>query len=119
MTMKNEEEMTDETIEESIDKATDTVLEQTDGLGQESDSEEPIGVSGLMNVPVQVTVQLGNARMNLSDMMQLGPGSLLTLDRQAHEPCDILVNGRVIARGEIVTVGDQYGVRISEICSAS
>jgi flagellar motor switch protein FliN/FliY len=51
--------------------------------------------------------------------MQLGPGSLLTLDRQAHEPCDILVNGRVVARGEIVTVGDQYGVRISEISPAS
>jgi flagellar motor switch protein FliN/FliY len=72
-----------------------------------------------MNVPVQVTVQLGTTRMNLSDLMQLGPGSLLTLDRQAHEPCDILVNGRVIARGEIVTVGDQYGVRISEISPAS
>jgi len=51
--------------------------------------------------------------------MQLGAGAMLTLDRQAHEPCDILVNGRVVARGEIVTVGDQYGVRISEISPAS
>jgi flagellar motor switch protein FliN/FliY len=117
--MKKEDMNTDETIEEAIDQATDSVLMQTEGLSGKSTSEEPIGVSGLMNVPVQVTVRLGDVRMNLSEMMELGPGSLLTLDRQAHEPCDILVNGHVIARGEVVTIGDQYGVRISEICSAS
>ena len=117
--MKKEETDTNETVEEAIDQATDAVIEQAEELSGDSTSEEPIGVSGLMNVPVQVTVQLGNTRMNLSELMQFGPGSLLTLDRQAHEPCDILVNGRVIARGEVVTVGDQYGVRISEICSAS
>ena len=117
--MKKEDMNTDETIEEAIDQATDSVRMQTEELSGESTSEEPIGVSGLMNVPVQVTVRLGDVRMNLSEMMELGPGSLLTLDRQAHEPCDILVNGRVIARGEVVTIGDQYGVRISEICSAS
>ena len=117
--MKKEETNTNEMVEEAIDQATDAVIEQAEELSGDSTSEEPIGVSGLMNVPVQVTVQLGNTRMNLSELMQFGPGSLLTLDRQAHEPCDILVNGRVIARGEVVTVGDQYGVRISEICSAS
>lgn len=117
--MKKEEVNKNEAIEESLDQATDAVIMQTEELSGEASTEEPIGVSGLMNVPVQVTVQLGTTRMNLSDLMQLGPGSLLTLDRQAHEPCDILVNGRVIARGEIVTVGDQYGVRISEISPAN
>ena len=117
--MKKDEMNTNEAIEESLDQAADAVIMQTEELSGDPSCEEPIGVKGLMNVPVQVTVQLGTARMNLSDLMQLGPGSLLTLDRQAHEPCDILVNGRVIARGEIVTVGDQYGVRISEISPAS
>ncbi len=117
--MKKEDVNTNEAIEESLDQATDAVIMQTEDLSGEASTEEPIGVSGVMNVPVQVTVQLGTTRMNLSDLMQLGPGSLLTLDRQAHEPCDILVNGRVVARGEIVTVGDQYGVRISEISPAS
>ena len=106
-------------IEESLDQATDAVIKQAGELSGEATTEEPIGVSGLMNVPVQVTVQRGTTRMNLSDLMKLGPGSVLTLDREAHEPCDILVNGRVIARGEIVTVGAQYGVRISEISPAS
>ena len=106
-------------IEESLDQATDAVLKQTGELSGETSTDEPIGISGLMNVPVQVTVQLGTTRMNLSDLMQLGPGSVMTLDREAHEPCDILVNGRVVARGEIVTVGEQYGVRISEISAAS
>jgi len=117
--MNNDNTNTDQEIEEAVDQATDAVRMQTEQLSDETVCEEPIGVSGLMNVPVQVTVQLGSARMNLSELMQLGPGSLLTLDREAHEPCDILVNGRVIARGEVVTVGELYGVRISEICSTS
>ncbi len=117
--MKNETTSNDPIIEEAVDNATDAVLMQTEQLNGATSSEEPIGVAGLMNVPVQVTVQLGCAKMNLSDLMQLGPGSLLTLDREAHEPCDILVNGRVIARGEVVTVGELYGVRISELCSAN
>jgi len=106
-------------LEESLDQATDAVIKQADELDDGTSTDEPIGISGLMNVPVQVTVQLGTTRMNLSDLMQLGPGSVMTLDREAHEPCDILVNGRVVARGEIVTVGEQYGVRISEISPAS
>ncbi len=117
--MKNETTTGDQIIEEAVDSATDAVLMQTEQLTGTSSSEEPIGVAGLMNVPVQVTVQLGCAKMNLSDLMQLGPGSLLTLDREAHEPCDILVNGRVIARGEVVTVGELYGVRINELCATS
>jgi flagellar motor switch protein FliN len=117
--MKNETTNNDQIIEEAVDSATDAVLMQTEQLKGSSNPEEPIGVAGLMNVPVQVTVQLGCTKMNLSDLMQLGPGSLLTLDREAHEPCDILVNGRVIARGEVVTVGELYGVRINELCSAS
>ena len=117
--MNNDTTNADQEIEEAVDQATDAVRMQTEQLSDETACDEPIGVSGLMNVPVQVTVQLGSARMNLSELMQLGPGSLLTLDREAHEPCDILVNGRVIARGEVVTVGELYGVRLSEICSTS
>lgn len=117
--MKNKNTSTNETLEDAIDEATDAVLIQTEELSGDASSDEPIGLSGLMNVPVEVTVRLGDVRMNLSDMMRLGPGSLLTLDRKAHEPCDILVNGQVIARGEVVTIGEQYGVRISEICSAN
>ena len=117
--MKNKTTNNDQVVEEAVDSATDAVLMQTEQLKGSSTPEEPIGVAGLMNVPVQVTVQLGCAKMNLSDLMQLGPGSLLTLDREAHEPCDILVNGRVIARGEVVTVGELYGVRINELCSTS
>ena len=117
--MKNDTTGGEQTIEDAVDNATDAVLMQTEQITGSSASEEPIGVAGLMNVPVEVTVQLGCTKMNLSDLMQLGPGSLLTLDREAHEPCDILVNGRVIARGEVVTVGELYGVRISELCSTS
>ena len=55
--------------------------------------------------------------MPLSQLVALGPGSLVQLDREAHEPADVLVNGKVVARGEVVTIGEHYGVRITEVVS--
>jgi flagellar motor switch protein FliN/FliY len=76
---------------------------------------QAVGLANLLDVPVRVTVEVGRARVTLAELVELGPGSLVTLDREAHEPCDILVNGKVVARGEIVTVDGQYGVRISSV----
>lgn len=108
-----------EGLEGAIDQATQAVAVQTGeiqelapGLGREG---EPIGLENILEVPVRVTVEIGRARMSLSELVQLGPGSLVTLDREAHEPADILVNGKVVARGEVVTVDDNYGIRITSV----
>ena len=57
----------------------------------------------------------GSAGITLGKLVTLGPGSLVTLDRESHEPADILVNGKVVARGEIVTLDKNYGVRITHV----
>jgi flagellar motor switch protein FliN/FliY len=81
-------------------------------------SGDPIGLAQLLDVPVRLTVEVGRTRMSLAELIQLAPGSLVALDREAHEPADILVNGKVVARGEVVTIDKSYGVRITSVKTA-
>ena len=78
-------------------------------------SGDPLGLAQILDVPVRLTVEVGRTRMTLAELIQLTPGSLVTLDREAHEPADILVNGKVVARGEVVTIDKTYGVRITSV----
>ena len=71
----------------------------------------------LLDVPLDLTVELGRSRMSIQDLLALGPGSVIELDKVAGEPLDILVNNRLIARGEAVVVNDKFGVRITDIVS--
>jgi flagellar motor switch protein FliN/FliY len=105
-------------IESAIDDATDSVSVQAqklDELGSEAAAGEAMGIAHLMDVPVRVTVEVGRTRLTLGELTRLRPGSLLELDREAHEPADVLVNGKTVARGEIVTIDGCYGVRISDV----
>ncbi len=112
------EDVATDNLEESIDRATEAVTVQSSQLNElakDPVSGDPIGLDSLLEVPVRVTVQIGRARMSLGQLVQLGPGSLVPLDREAHEPADILVNGKVVAHGEVVTIDDTYGVRITSV----
>jgi flagellar motor switch protein FliN/FliY len=71
----------------------------------------------LLDVPLEVSVELGRTRMTVQDLLQLAPGSVVELDKVAGEALDILVNGRLVARGEAVVVNDKFGVRITDIVS--
>ncbi len=71
----------------------------------------------LLDVPLEVNVELGRTRMTIQDLLQLGPGSVIELDKVAGEALDILVNGRLVARGEAVVVNDKFGIRITDIVS--
>ena len=99
-------------LEQAIDQATDAVASQAASL---PGGGEPIGIENLLDVPVRVTVQIGRTRLTLGELVELKPGALLPLDREAHEPADILVNGKVVARGEVVTIDNTYGVRITDL----
>lgn len=101
-------------IEKAVDDATAAASQLQELAGGAVDGE-PIGLDNLLNVPVRVTVQIGRTSMTLGDLVALGPGSLVPLDREAHEPADILVNGRIVARGEVVTIDNTYGVRITAL----
>ena len=71
----------------------------------------------LLDVPLDIAVELGRARMSIQDLLTLGPGSIIELDKIAGEALDILVNDRLVARGEAVVVNDKFGVRITDIVS--
>ncbi len=69
----------------------------------------------LMNVSLAVSAELGRCTMRVSDVLKLGKGSIVELDRLACGPVDVLVNNRLVARGEVVAVDDRFGVRVTEV----
>jgi len=71
----------------------------------------------LNDVTVEVSVEIGRTRMTLGEALALGPGSVIGLHRLAGEPVDLLVNGRVIARGEVVVLDEEFGLRITDVTS--
>ncbi|MFA7438826.1 flagellar motor switch protein FliN [Castellaniella sp.] len=73
----------------------------------------------ILDIPVELSVELGRTRLTLKNILQLGQGSVVELDGQAGEPMDIYINGYLIAQGEVVVVDDQYGVRITDIITPS
>lgn len=77
------------------------------------------GIDLLLDVPLEITVELGRTRMTIQELIALSPGSVIELDKLAGEPLDIVVNGRLIARGEAVVVNDKFGIRITDIASRS
>jgi flagellar motor switch protein FliN len=73
----------------------------------------------LFDVPLQVSVEVGRARILLKDLLQMGEGYVVELDKLAREPLDLYVNSRLIARGEAVKVGDKFGIKLTEVVSQS
>jgi len=73
------------------------------------------GIDLIMDVQLNVAVELGRTRMNVRDVLALGPGSVVELDKHAGEPVEVVVNDKVVARGEVVVIDESFGVRITEI----
>ncbi len=73
----------------------------------------------IMDIPVKLTVELGRTKMTIKELLRLTQGSVVALDGLAGEPLDILINGYLIAQGEVVVVADKYGVRITDIITPS
>ncbi|HHD63736.1 MAG TPA: flagellar motor switch protein FliN, partial [Desulfobulbaceae bacterium] len=73
----------------------------------------------LFDVPLQVSVEVGRARILLKDLLQMGEGYVVELDKFSSDPLDLYVNSRLIARGEAVKVGDKFGIKLTEVVSQS
>ncbi|CAK9885299.1 MAG: Flagellar motor switch protein FliN [Candidatus Erwinia impunctatus] len=73
----------------------------------------------MMDIPVKLTVELGRTKMTIKELLRLTQGSVVALDVLAGEPLDILINGYLIAQGEVVVIADKYGVRITDIITPS
>jgi flagellar motor switch protein FliN/FliY len=79
----------------------------------------PPNLDVILDIELPMAVRLGSTEMTLDELTRLGPGSMIDLGRSPEEPVDILVNGHTVARGDVVVVGGNYGVRIREVVSAA
>jgi len=75
------------------------------------------GLDFILDIPLQITVELGRSQMLINDLLQLGQGSVVELSKLAGEPMEVLVNQKLIARGEVVVVNEKFGIRLTDIIS--
>jgi flagellar motor switch protein FliN len=91
-------------------------------FGDADSSVTPRSLETIMRIPVSVQVVLGSAKMPVSNLMKLGRGAVISLDHRVGEPVDVVVNGRIVARGEVVVIEDdnsRFGVSLTEIVGAN
>ena len=80
-------------------------------------SKETQNLDLILDIPLTVTVELGRSKMLINDLLQLGQGSVIELTKLVGEPLEVLVNDKLVARGEVVVVNDKFGVRLTDIVS--
>ncbi len=110
----------------------DAAMEDEDGIGADAvDFEEfdmagePSNVQGnpdldvILDIPVSISMEVGRTAITIRNLLQLNQGSVIELDRLAGEPLDVLVNGTLIAHGEVVVVNEKFGIRMTDVISPS
>ncbi len=78
-----------------------------------------VNLNMIMDVSVTLALEVGRAQMSVRELLQLAPGAIVELDRTAGEPLDVLVNGVRVARGEVVVINDKFGIRLTDVVSAT
>lgn len=110
------EETPEDTSAQSARPAGDSVFQPLEG---EEGRTLPRDLEMIMDIPVKLTVELGRTKLTIKQLLELAQGSVIELEGLAGEPMDILINGYLIAQGEVVVVEDKYGIRITEIITPS
>lgn len=87
---------------------------QEDGIGQDVDNEK---LDVILDIPVSLSLEVGSTKIPIRNLLQLAQGSVIELDRLAGEPLDVMVNGTLIAHGEVVVVNEKYGIRLTDVMS--
>ena len=122
--------MSDETINNSARPDPEEIKELLDDDGmdisgadqQDSESTEAPperGLEFLYDVPLQISVEIGRSKILLKDLLKMGEGYVIELDKLAGDPLDLYVNSRLIAKGEAVMVGDKFGIRLTDVVNTS
>jgi flagellar motor switch protein FliN len=89
-----------------------------DNLSSSSSSVgDDINLDVILDIPVTISMEIGNTKINIRNLLQLNQGSVVELDRMAGEPLDVVVNGTLIAHGEVVVVNEKFGIRLTDIIS--
>ncbi len=114
MSDKDNSESTEDAWSEAMQvQANATTFE---GNGK-SHSSKDVNLDVVLDIPVNISMEIGRTKISIRNLLQLNQGSVVELDRLAGEPMDVLVNGTLIARGEVVVVNEKFGIRLTDIIS--
>ena len=120
------EEDTDQDVESTNvegEETAEAAVEENDELASEEGNDkttdkvngEPASLDLILDIPLTVTVELGRSKMLINDLLQLGQGSVVELTKLVGDPLEVLVNNKLVARGEVVVVNEKFGVRLTDI----
>ncbi|WOT06257.1 flagellar motor switch protein FliN [Shewanella youngdeokensis] len=103
--------------EQAIEEAQAVELDEFSGDAAPLSQEEASKLDAIMDIPVTISMEVGRSFINIRNLLQLNQGSVVELDRVAGEPLDVMVNGTLIAHGEVVVVNDKFGIRLTDVIS--
>ena len=114
--MSTEDDWASAMAEQAVDEATTAELTE---LSDESGSvgSDNGNLDAILDIPVTISMEVGRSHISIRNLLQLNQGSVVELDRIAGEPLDVMVNGTLIAHGEVVVVNDKFGIRLTDVIS--
>jgi len=113
-----EQASTESNSQSKAQKATPAPMDQLEAEPAEV-GDENVNLNVILDVPVTLSMEIGRTRISIRNLLQLNQGSVVELDRLAGEPLDVLVNGTLIAHGEVVVVNERFGIRLTDVVSPS
>lgn len=118
---KSDQQLADEWAAALEEQGTDAEVAEFEELQEEASAEPAtdLHLDAILDVPVTIAMEIGRTRINIRNLLQLNQGSVVELDRLAGEPMDVVVNGTLIAKGEVVVVNEKFGIRLTDIISPS
>ena len=130
-TNNTEEEAADDwgeaLAEQAATESSEVAETETDNLeqaklenlqGESLDHSEEMNLESILDIPISLSVEIGQTRISIRNLLQLNQGSVVELDRLAGEPLDVMVNNTLVAHGEVVVVNEKYGIRLTDVISA-
>jgi flagellar motor switch protein FliN/FliY len=104
-------------LAEAGDTSDAQAAELTNLVDEHTPAGEDVNLDVILDIPVTISMEIGRTRINIRNLLQLNQGSVVELDRLAGEPLDVLVNGTLIAHGEVVVVNEKFGIRLTDVVS--
>ncbi|MGY8765859.1 MAG: flagellar motor switch protein FliN [Nitrospinaceae bacterium] len=105
----------EETAEAAVEENDEFASEEGNDKTTDKVNGEPASLDLILDIPLTVTVELGRSKMLINDLLQLGQGSVVELTKLVGDPLEVLVNNKLVARGEVVVVNEKFGVRLTDI----
>ena len=116
--VENEESIAEEQETYELSKVkVDKILDEVKAGDSSLNKLKVQNLDFILDIPLKVTVELGRTKVLVKDLLQMGQGSVIELDKLAGEPLEILVNGKLVARGEVVVINEKFGARLTDIIS--